>query len=214
MSFRTLLSQRRTRAVLFGAAVVGLVFVGLARLGTFMAREDPLTQADAIFVFAGTFVERPLEAVDLYQGSYAPRVLLTRSMAEREAYNEARKRGANPPGEFNAARSMLVELGVPAGAILTPDRVHDNTGEEAQTLRAVALREGWSRVIVVTSKYHLRRARLACRRALTGTSVQVIMRGTRYDRSEPDRWWRHRADIRWLASEVPKLVVYATGLGT
>ena len=179
-----------------------------------MAHEDPLQRADAIFVFAGILVERPLEAVDLYNAAYAPRIVLTRSMAEGDAYAAARRRGAMPLGEFDAALGVLTQLGVPAGAVLAPARVHDNTGEEAATLRELVLRERWSRVIVVSSKYHLRRARLACRRALAGTSVQVLMRGTRYDRSDPEYWWRHRADIRWLTSEVPKLIVYATGLGT
>jgi hypothetical protein len=54
---------------------------------------------------------------------------------------------------------------------------------------------------------------VATRRALRGTTVQVIVRGSRYDPATPDRWWQRRADIRWLASEVPKLVAYAAGAG-
>jgi uncharacterized SAM-binding protein YcdF (DUF218 family) len=149
----------------------------------------------------------------LYLAGLAPRVLLTRSRAEGEAYRTARARGARLEDEFDAERAVLTDLGVPASAILTVPREHDNTGEEAATLRDVALREGWSRVIVVSSKYHLRRARLACRRALAGTSVEILMRGSRYDPSEPDHWWRHRGDVRWLASELPKLVLYASGVG-
>jgi hypothetical protein len=49
------------------------------------------------------------------------------------------------------------------------------------------------------------------RRALRGTDVHVIRRGTRYDPSTPDQWWKRRADIRWIASETPKLLAYALG---
>lgn len=206
-------TRRRLVVAALLATLVGVGFWTFVRLGTFMAAQDPLVRADAIFVLAGTLVERPLEAADLYHAGYAPRILLTRSQAERTALTAARARGADIEGEFDTAYRLLTDLGVPASAIVAPARVHDNTSQEAETLRATAVREGWSRVIVVSSKYHLRRADLACRRALAGTQVQVLMHGTRYDVSRPADWWRHRADIRWLMSEVPKLVAYAAGLG-
>jgi uncharacterized SAM-binding protein YcdF (DUF218 family) len=208
-------SRLRTRTLLAALAVVVVSFCAYAfvHVGLFMAREDPVRVADAILVLAGTRVERPLEAADLYLAGYAPRVLVTRSRQERLAYDAARARGITLPDEFDSETETLTRAGVPPAALVTLDRTHDSTGEESRTLRDVALRQHWSRVIVVTSKYHLRRARLACRRALAGTSVEIVMRGSRYDPSEPEHWWRHRGDIRWLASEVPKLILYASGAG-
>ena len=182
-------------------------------LGRLMAVEDPLAKADAIFVFAGTRVERPLEAADLYLAGYAPAIVITRAAAEGSALALARERGVAVPTELDAAHTLLLGLGIPESAIITPDRVHDNTGEEALTLRHLAIAHGWQRILVVSSKYHLRRVALATRRALRGTDVQIVVRGTRYDTSHPDRWWRYRADVRWLASEVPKFVAYALGAG-
>jgi uncharacterized SAM-binding protein YcdF (DUF218 family) len=69
-------------------------------------------------------------------------------------------------------------------------------------------------MIVVSSKYHLRRAGFAFRRELLGTDIQITMRGTRYDGLEPNQWWRRRRDIREIVPEVPKLVAYLVGLGT
>jgi len=212
-SFRSRLTIRRVISALAVVVVIAGLYAG-RQLGTFMAREDPLVQADAIFVLAGTRVERPLEAADLYAAGYARHILLTRSLAEHQAYTAARARGAHLTDEFESEREVLTQLGVPDEAIVSLPRVHDNTAAEASTLREVAIRERWSRVIVVSSKYHLRRARLACRRALAGTSVDIVLRGSRYDPSEPGDWWRHRADIRWLVSEVPKLVLYASGLSS
>ncbi len=117
------------------------------------------------------------------------------------------------PTEFDLTRNALLQLGVPVDALITPDRIHDNTGEEAQTLRALARSRGWRRVIVVTSKYHLRRTALACRRAMAGSGVEIVMRGSRYDRATPGRWWARRSDIRWVASELPKFIAYSLGIG-
>ena len=205
--------SRRVALLAFAALAVIAAGYSLAHLGTFLAREDPLQKADAIFVFAGTFVERPLEAVDLYREGYAPLVVITRSKREAHAYDIARSRGATLDEEFTVERDVLRQLAIPDSAIIAPDQVHDNTAQEAATLRALVQRERWSRVIVVSSKYHLRRASLACERAMAGTSVQIIRRGTRYDPSVPDEWWRRRADIRWVVSEAPKLLLYALGVG-
>jgi len=65
----------------------------------------------------------------------------------------------------------------------------------------------------VSSKYHLRRIALVCRRQLRGTGVQLVLHATRYDPSVPERWWTRRSDIRWIVSELPKVLAYSVGLG-
>ena len=196
--------------------VIALAIVGggvtFLELGRFMAAEDPLETADAIFVFSGTRVERPLEAFDLYRAGYAPRVVVTRAVAEQAMFM-AERRGVRVASDFDLNREVLRQLGLPESALIAPERIHDNTAQEAQTLRALAAQYHWRKVILVSSKYHLRRVGLASRREMDGTGVQLIRRGSRYDLSTPDRWWRRRSDIRWLLSEVPKLAAYTLGLG-
>jgi uncharacterized SAM-binding protein YcdF (DUF218 family) len=107
----------------------------------------------------------------------------------------------------------MVQLGIPASAIVAEDGSMDNTAEEANMLRAMVRARGWHRVIVVTSKYHVRRAGFAFRRGLEGTGAVPIMRASRYDPFDPAHWFRHRADLRYGGSEWIKLVVYWLGLG-
>jgi uncharacterized SAM-binding protein YcdF (DUF218 family) len=89
----------------------------------------------------------------------------------------------------------------------------DNTAEEADQLRDVALARGWRTVIVVTSKLHTRRSSVALRRSFRDTPVRIVMRATRYDDDDPARWWRKRRTIRNVVYEFPKLVAYLIGLG-
>jgi uncharacterized SAM-binding protein YcdF (DUF218 family) len=202
---------RRYRFVglLLLAAVGVYAFVSVGR---WLSPQDQLEKADAIFVLAGTIAERPLEAVDLYQAGYAPRILITRDTPE-PAVLAATMRGAVLPQRFELNKEVLVRLGVPESALIVPERIHDNTASEAQTLREVALKMGWKKVIVVTSTYHLRRVAIACSRQLKGTNVQVVLRATRYDPAVPGRWWTRRSDIRWVVSEAPKVLAYALRLG-
>jgi uncharacterized SAM-binding protein YcdF (DUF218 family) len=204
----------RKKRLLLGATVgvLALGLYGLAGLGRFMAHEDPLQKADAIFVFAGKYAERPLEAVDLYNSGYAPRIVITRATDDQATFELERRRIRIPtPGDLTA--DLLRQAGIPPSALVSPRFVHDNTGEEARTIRELALQHGWRRVIVVSSKYHLRRIRVAARHYLRGTGVEVLARGSRYDASTPDRWWTRRSDMRVLATEVPKLIAYALGIG-
>jgi uncharacterized SAM-binding protein YcdF (DUF218 family) len=206
----------RTRRVAALAALAAVLLAGslyaFFSVGEFLAREDPLERGDAIFVFAGTLIERPLEAAELYSAGYAPLVVLTRATAE-QAITNIEKRGISVPTTFDLSRDVLLQLGVPEEALIAPDMIHDNTAEEARTLRMLASRHAWRRVIVVSSKYHMRRASLACSRALRGTGVEIVMRASRYDPSRPGRWWTTRSDIRWVASELPRFIAYRLGVG-
>ena len=180
--------------------------------GRFLSTADAITRADAIVVLAGTRLNRPLEGVDLYQAGYAPTIVLTYEVPER-AQIAAETRGVALPVVADEARDVMIKLGVPASAIILPERIHQNTAQEAQTVHALAREHGWRRVIVVTSPYHLRRAGFAMRRELDGTGIEVEMHPTRYEPANPDRWWTSRGDMRWVLDEGAKLVAYELGLG-
>ena len=178
----------RKRALRIGLSIAALLVaagvVSFVRLGTFLAREQPLAKADAIFVFAGTLAERPLEAVDLFREGYAPRVVVTRATIDQATF-QLEKRGLRIPTQDDLTREVLLQLGVPAASLISPSFVHDNTAEEARTLRELALEYRWRRVILVSSKYHLRRVALAAHRALRGTGVEVILSTKQDGRDEP-----------------------------
>lgn len=202
---------RRT-ALLVAPVVVALAAYAFVRLGPFLAAEDLLQKADAIVVLAGTAMRRPMEAADLYAAGYAATIVLTRDTPDRGG-RELVARGIPFAEDADRTRDAYLRLGIPADAILVPDRIHTSTAAEAVTLRELAARHRWRRVIVVTSRYHLRRSGFAFRRELEGTGVEVLMRGTRYEDFRPERWWRQRADIREIIPEVPKLIAYLSGLG-
>src|SRR5262249_46917949 len=124
-----------------------------------------------------------------------------------------RARGIAFPLESELQRDGLIRLGVPASAILANDGFVDNTASEANLLRTMVIARHWHRVIIVTSKYHTRRAGFAFRRGLAGTGATPIMRASRYDSFNPSHWWRSRADVRLGGREWVALMLYWLGLG-
>jgi uncharacterized SAM-binding protein YcdF (DUF218 family) len=196
------------------SAVLAFVLGGVWLLidgGRFLQHEDPLEHADAIFVLDGTRLERPLEAVDLYRAGWAPLIVLSPGRPE-PAELLARAKGITFPREAELVRNAMVQLGVPAQAIVADPGSVDNTASEANLLRSMVIARHWTRVIVVTSKYHTRRAGFAFRRGLKGTGATPIMRASRYDPFDPTHWWRSRADLRYGSREWIALILYYLGL--
>ena len=62
------------------------------------------------------------------------------------------------------------------------------------------------------SKQHTRRARLVMARRLDDTGAAVIMRGSRYDRTNADQWWRDRPTVRFTLFEAQRLLAYWIGI--
>jgi len=96
-------------------------------------------KADVIVLLGGGSHERPLRAAELFRQHAAPRILIT---------------GA---GDDALNRQLLLQSGVPASAIEVENKsmtTHENAEFTLERLRA----ESVSRVILVTSWYHSRRA--------------------------------------------------------
>jgi uncharacterized SAM-binding protein YcdF (DUF218 family) len=191
------------------AALCICVFVPFA--GRFLVYEDPVRHADAIFVLAGARAERWLEAVDLFHEGIAPRIVLSPGEPE-QAEIVLRQRHITFPGNADLARDAIVQLHVPADAVSILEGSVDNTAQEAEALHRLARARGWRTIVVVTSKYHTHRAAFAFQREFNGSGITILMHASRYDTSDPAHWWRHRGDVRYVVSEVGKLVLYRLGL--
>jgi uncharacterized SAM-binding protein YcdF (DUF218 family) len=190
------------------AALAAWRFVSLGRL---LYHEDPLEHADLIYVLAGMRMERAAEAGNLYLEGWAPRIILSRSA--RDAGEIAlQRRGIHVPTEVEIQAQALLSMGVPAQAIDTLDEEQISTASESQQLRELATASHWRAIIVVTSKLHTGRARLAILRNFAGTDTKIIMRASRYDEWTIDDWWSTRGSFRFVLFESQKLLAYWLGL--
>ena len=83
--------------------------------------------------------------------------------------------GERPPSEAEAARAVMVELGVPASAVILEDR---STSTSENLSFAKALLPAGAAVVIVTDAWHLPRARIAARRlGMQATGARVSLRG-------------------------------------
>jgi len=200
------LKRRLFRLAAFAAVLLMVAAVAAPRLGAWLVVTDPLQKADAIFVLGGTMFERPLEAVDLYHEGWAPRLLLMRQIADA-GESELHRRGIPFQREIDIQVDVLTRLGVPREAIQILGE-QNSTKDEADALRDLVVTNGWTRVIIVTSKQHTRRAGLVMDRRLATTGATAIMRSSRYDQADVATWWRERSTLRFTLFETQRLIAY------
>ena len=110
--------------------------------------------------------DRVLRAARLYRAGKVDRVL---------AVGGSQPWLGNPVPEAEAMRDLLVEWGVPAEHVLT-ETASWNTRENARNAAAIIRAQGWTRVLLVTSATHMRRAVAAFRAA----GIAVIPSATDY----------------------------------
>jgi uncharacterized SAM-binding protein YcdF (DUF218 family) len=202
---------RAARLLIFLAILAAACWWGFVSLGHILHHEDHLEKADVIFALGGSRVDRIAEAGDLHLEGWAPRIMLSGQISEG-AEDALRKRGITIPSELEMQRTILVSMGVPPDAIEELPDEQLTTATEGAAIASLARARNWSRIIVVTSKLHTTRARLAIRRSLQGTNAQVVVRATRYDPADVDRWWANRSDLRFALFEAQRLAAYWVGL--
>lgn len=123
-------------------------------------RIDPLQQADAVVVLSSSMhdygdipaeqEQRLLHAFAVLKNRYAPRLVITRLPDPA-------------PSAIHSVQQQLELFGIDAPVLET--QVVLNTHDEALEVRNMIQREGWKRIILITSLLHMRRAAAAFEKA-------------------------------------------------
>jgi uncharacterized SAM-binding protein YcdF (DUF218 family) len=145
----------RRRRVWMPLAVIGTLLVGAtARLFVWPSTDDP-RRADAVVVLDGGSGERLDEARALMQRDVAPTLAIS---AGRELDPDEADGLCSGPQQFEVV-------------CFTP--TPDSTRGEARALATLARQHGWNDVVLVTSTYHVTRARMLVERCFDGR-VHVV----------------------------------------
>jgi hypothetical protein len=100
----------------------------------------------------------------------------------------------------------MQRIGVPAAAMHVVPGVVDNTESE---LRAISRYAGSSPVILVTSRYHTRRARVVWN--LVARRSPMIVRYAELDPYDAGRWWARTEDALATSREIFGILNFYAG---
>ncbi len=178
-------------AIILTALVVG--FVLLVGVGFYLSPQNNPDKADAIVVVSGgQTTSRAEKGIDLYKQGYAPKIIFSGAALD------------DGPSNAFAMRDQALASGVPASNIYI-DEKSQNTYENAVNSKAILQSLAASKIILVTSPYHQRRANQTFESVL-GKDYQLLGVSAFDDRWSKSQWWRRGFPLFISVSETWKLI--------
>ena len=151
-------ARRRTgRLLVWAVLVIVLVGAGAVVRLFVLPSSDAVAKADVVIVLAGAGDERLVRAVGLMNDGVATTLVITNGS---DPAWPAGNRVCDSPHQFQVLCA----------------RAPKNTRDEARAVARTARAQGWKRVVVTTSSYHVTRARLLLRRCVDGQVAVVSAR--------------------------------------
>jgi len=180
----------------------------LKAIGRYLVYQQNPQHADVIVILANwdDTIVRARAGADLYKSGLAKTIFVPR-MERMEGHEEIAQRGITIPENRDLLITILLGLGVPLVAIETSGQEVTDTWDEAREASHFIEAKGYTTVLLVTSKYHARRASLIFKDALKGKAT-VISVPSPYDSSDPEVWWKQNEDSKRVIMEYQKLLVY------
>lgn len=211
IAYRSPLSWRKIviLAALIFAIVLFFSYEYLLRgIGHFLVFEQEPEKADVIVVLNGRDTERCLAAVDLYNKGYANLIVLAHG-PKQPGCDEFWKRVGKDWNSKVFFQRAIEAMGMPEDAFkLIGDGV-TSTFDEAQAAKAFLRENSYKSIILVTSKWHSKRAYLTFKSAISDDNkTKIIPYPSEYDNFDPDRWWKKEVDAEVVFGEYVRLIYY------
>lgn len=187
--------------LIFTLLIVAVVtrVIWLDAIAGFLVVEDDISRADVIVILGGGGPERVEHAVKLYQSDYGNWIIAT-GMENKL------------PGLVTTwpqlAMKHAVSLGVPESVFILEERP-TSTYEDALYIKEDMLDRGFKSAIIVSSPYHMRRARMIFRKVFEDKEDIFLQFSPAEDSDfHPHRWWTHERDLIDVVNEYCKLALY------
>ncbi|MEK7388515.1 MAG: YdcF family protein [Elusimicrobiota bacterium] len=198
-------ARRGVRVLLATAVLLALAGLVPLSLGLWIDFSEEPTASDIIVVLSGGYTRAPY-AAELYAKRFAPEIWISRPRPP-SGHIKLADIGVPLPAEESVNQQVLLKMGVPKNRIRFFGFDVISTADEAAALR----REFPFRdkdILIVTSRFHARRARLTFQRALPGARVRVT--ATPYENATR-LWWTDKELASNSILEACKLAYFLVG---
>ncbi len=182
----------------------------LTIMGQFLIFNDPLKKADAAVVLEDglEYYPRLIEAASIYKKRLANKIVINGNR-KTDIIRRLEKMGFEGccPWYENSMR-ILEMLGV-SGKDITAISAEDayDTSTEAGAVGAEIERLGYKSIILITSKFHTRRAAHIWKE-MYKSNLEVTSVSAKTDPFNPASWWKDGRQVRWVMAEYGAWIFY------
>jgi len=178
--------------------------------GESLVFNEKATPSDAVVVL-NTGVEyypRLIEAAGLFRDGFARKIVINGNR-KTDVLRSLEERGFKRccPWYENSLRILSI-FDVPTDRVvcISAEDAYD-TMSEAVAVGTELIRLGFTRIIITTSKFHTRRAHFIWTR-MYGDKLSICSVSAKTDPYDPQGWWKHGRQIRWVLAEYGAWVYY------
>jgi DUF218 domain len=188
---------RLNRWRLLALVLAACLCLGLAvKAGNFLIVDAP-RPSDVIVVLAGETNHRPQRALQLLGQGFGRRIILD-VPTNMKIYEFT---------QLQLAQKYIEDL--PKGNAVSVCPIDGlSTKDEAKDVAKCLARDGGTRVLIVTSDFHTRRALNIFRREISGPEFSIA--GSRDEEQFGVRWWVHRQWAKTFVNEWLRLMWWET----
>ena len=185
--------KKLRRLLVLGVGLIGVLVLSrrswLPWLHDYLDVSQPPRPADVVVILGGNGPSRTATAVDLYTKGMVSRMIIS---------------GCFP--DLDSGLAMIEEKGVPSTAIIGV--VHaSTTWDEAKQVLALLQSEGATSALIVTDKYHTRRARATYAHLTKDLDIELTFVASS-DKLTSNNWWQTGSGRFRVLSEYAKLSYY------
>lgn len=192
----------------------------LIGLGNFLISVDSLENADAIFVLGGDSYDRGNTALQLFNAGYSDKIvclgenipLIFKTIGLTYAESELTRfhlistfncfniptRNNTPPEEKTA---------LPDSSVIVL-KIGTSTKEEVSAIIQYCNEKKLKKIILVSSKFHTRRVRMASSKKFKKENIGLIIAGAGSSVYEEEEWWKSEEGLIMVNNEYMKLIYY------
>ena len=200
---------------IFAIALVGILLYFfsetiLCGIGEFLVLDEKPVHSDAVVVLCSglEYYPRLIEAAELFRKGFASKIVINGNR-KTDVLRGLEQRGFKRccPWYEDSLR-ILSMLGVPKDKVVCIS-VEDayETVSEAEMVGKELIRQGFTRIIITTSKSHTRRAHFIWSK-MFGDKLSICPVSAKTDPYDPQGWWKQGRQIRWVLAEYGSWIYY------
>ena len=196
--------------LLLGIVALFLAPVLLTAAGKWLVMDSPLSRGDAVVVLhtGVEYYPRLVEAARLYQKGVSDQIIINGNR-KTDSLRKLETMGFAPSCDWHANYLQILSLfKVPEHHIqcISAEDVYD-TVSEAEFIGNKLLQQGYTDLIITTSKSHSRRA-YHIWNDLFHPKARIRVVSAKEDPFLPEAWWKSGRQIRWVLSEYGAWIYY------
>jgi uncharacterized SAM-binding protein YcdF (DUF218 family) len=174
----------------------------LTAIGNFLIAEDVPEKADAIFVLSGSPVDRAYKAAELFNKKFALNVVTTGSAIPTLFSAINLKITESELSEIVLKRTGIPEKNIQVYPFGT------STKQEYERILNVCKEKSWSKIIIVSDRFHTRRVRFTFKKKMKNQGIECLIVGAPSLRYLESHWWKSENGLLMVNNEYIKLIYY------